>query len=178
MIPHNGVGAAAPDPPGRHWYVARLKWRAERRAASILAGKGVGVFLPELRRGPRRGRRPQAELLFPGYVFVHLDIGAEEVLIARSSPGVQYLLGYRGIPSAVPEELVEAIRTRAEQEGLARGPVGFREGERVRITAPQWREVEAIFDRSLSAARRVRVFIELLGRRVPVEVEASQLRRA
>lgn len=167
-----------PDPAERRWYVARLKWRTEQRTASILSAKQIRVFLPQIRRPPRPVGRPASQLLFPGYAFLWVDLRSEEGLIARSSPGVQYLLGHQGAPAVVPDDLVEAIRRRAELEDSQRGPAGFRAGESVRVLAPHLRDVEAIFDRSLNAAGRVRVFIEILGRRVPVEVSAWQLARA
>jgi transcription antitermination factor NusG len=114
------------------------------------------------------------EPLFRGYAFVHLDLGSEEPLIARCSPGVQYLLG-RSEPTPVPRSLVDAIRVRTEHENRERGEIGFRSGDRVRVMSKALRDVEAIFDRALSASGRTRVFIRLLGRLVPMDVNIELL---
>jgi len=169
------VAPERPIRPGaRRWYVARLKPRAEERATAILDANGIHVFLPRLRRIRGRNARLLTEPLFRGYAFVYLDPESDELLIARCSPGVLYLLG-RGEPTTVPDSLVEAIRLRTEAENFERGEVGFRPGERVQIMTEPLRHVEAIFDRALSASGRARVLIQLLGRLVPLEVNLRQL---
>jgi len=161
-------------PAARRWYVARLKPRGEARATAILDANGITTYLPRLLRIRGRNARLQTEPLFRGYAFVHLDPESEELLIARCSPGVLYLLG-RGEPTPVPDSLVETIRLRTEVENGERGEVGFRPGERVHIMTEPLRHVEAIFDRALNASGRARVLIQLLGRLVPLEVNLRQL---
>ena len=159
----------------RAWYVAQVKPHAEVRAAAVLAQRGLEAFLPLLRR---RGRHAGllGEPLFRGYLFARLDVAGEEVLVARSAPGVLYLLGERSAPLAVPDGLVAAIRARMVAENQARGAAGYREGEPVRLLAGPFRDLEAVFDRRLNAAGRARVFVELLGRLVPVETDLALLR--
>jgi len=169
------VAPSRPVRPGaRRWYVARLKPRAEERATAILAASGIHVYLPRLLRIRGRNARLKTEPLFRGYAFVYLDPESEELLIARCSPGVLYLLG-RGEPSPIPDSLVETIRLRTEAENGERGEIGFRPGERVRIMIEPLRHVEALFDRALNPSGRARVFIQLLGRLVPLEVNLRQL---
>jgi transcription antitermination factor NusG len=153
--------------------VAHLKPRAETRVAAILRNRGIQTFVPLIR--VRRGRsRFLTEPLFRGYAFLQLDLGSEEPLIARCSPGVQYLLG-RSEPTPVPRSLVDAIRLRTEDENRERGEVGFRSGDRVHVMSTSLRDVEAIFDRALNVSGRTRVFIRLLGRLVPVDVNVELL---
>lgn len=160
----------------RNWYVLRARPRREAQVAAVLAGKDIEAYLPLLKRPARGGRGPRVEPLFPGYLFVRLAIETEEWLIARSTAGVLHLLGSQGSPSPVPDELVQSIRQRVELEATRRA-APYHPGERVRITAGSFRDLDAVFDRSLSASGRVRVFIRMVGRLVPLDLSAELLRR-
>jgi dTDP-glucose pyrophosphorylase len=162
-------GAAAP----RRWYVARSRPRAEWLAAAAIEARGLFTWLPEWRqRGtPKKAHR---EPLFPGYLFVRTDGRSDALLRARSAPNVVRLLGSEAGPEAVPDELVEEIRSRCEQQH--REP--FVAGQKVRIAHGPFRELDAVFDAEYSGGARARVFIQLLNRLVPVILEMNLLRRA
>jgi transcription antitermination factor NusG len=49
------------------------------------------------------------------------------------------------------------------------------QGDRVRIKSGPLRDLEAVFDQSLSQANRVRILVDVVGRMTPVELEYSQL---
>src|SRR5713101_3183050 len=70
-----------PDPPSdttlqSHWYAAHVCSRHEKQVARQLEERRVDCFLP-LYRSIRRWKDRRKELdlvLFPGYVFVHIDL--------------------------------------------------------------------------------------------------------
>jgi len=100
----------------RSWYVVKTNPRKEDGAAMLLsiASEGrVETYLPKLTgrstRGPAAGRM---QPLFPGYVFARFEAESDDSVLVKRSPGVAYVLGYGGIPIAVPEELVFAISRR------------------------------------------------------------------
>jgi transcription antitermination factor NusG len=107
-------------------------------------------------------------------VFVRTDGRVDALLRARSAPNVVRLLGGEAGPEAVPDELVEEIRSRCEQQH--REP--FVAGQKVRIAHGPFRELDAIFDAEYSGGARARVFVQLLNRLVPVILEMHLLRRA
>lgn len=159
------------------WYVMHVRRGSQPQVAAYLEGKGIEAYLPVIKRPGRARGSVTTVPLFPGYFFVRLDLQLEEWLIARSAPGVQYLLGGRGAPTPVADEILGAIRERVEAE-LSRGvAVPFRAGERVRLTEGSLRDVEAVFDRTLNASGRVRVLIRMVGREVPAEVPVDALKR-
>jgi transcription antitermination factor NusG len=141
----------------------------------------VEVFLPRVpgRKKDTDGHR-LLEPLFPGYLFGRLAVRSEAWLAARSAPGVKYFLGTRvgDGPVAVPNELVEAIRTQCSLRLQGGWHPAFKPGDRVRIAEGPFAGLEAVFDGLLSPAGRSRVFVEFLTRLVPVEVEIDLLERA
>ncbi|MHB1417762.1 MAG: transcription termination/antitermination protein NusG, partial [Chloroflexota bacterium] len=161
------------------WYVVKTQPRREEQAEVVLGIRSVEVFLPRLpsRKKDRQGRHLN-EPLFPGYLFARLAVPSPEWLAARSAPGVSYFLGMRslGEPVPVPDSLVEEVRARAEDR-LRRGwQPDFAHGDKVMITAGPLAGLEAAFDGLLSPKGRSRIFVEILSRLVPVEVEADLLR--
>jgi transcriptional antiterminator RfaH len=59
-----------------HWYAAHVCSRHEKQVARQLEERRVSCFLPVYRSVRRwKDRRKELDLvLFPGYVFVHLDL--------------------------------------------------------------------------------------------------------
>jgi len=165
-----------PDKEG--WYVARTHAREEGQVEAILSQRGVAVYLPRVagRKKNRLGQRV-LEPLFPNYLFARLAVPSQAWLAARSAPGVKYFLGTAGVPAAVPDALIEEIRARVEVQRRRGWQPGLNAGDRVVITAGPFAGLEAVFDGLLSPAGRSRVFIKMLTRLVPVEVEADLLRR-
>jgi transcriptional antiterminator RfaH len=158
------------------WYVLRAKPRRESFAEGLLARAGIEVFVPRVRTH-HRARLVGEELLFPGYFFARLDASLGHVHMASYTPGVLNVVGFGGQAAPVPDALVEAIGER-----LARGgdPLGadFSCGDRVVITRGPLKDVQAIFDRRLSAVGRVQILVQALERVCRAEVGLDQLRRA
>ncbi|HUG36565.1 MAG TPA: transcription termination/antitermination NusG family protein, partial [Candidatus Limnocylindrales bacterium] len=174
------------SPRMKAWYVLRTHPRAEEQVSRVLDAKGLPVFLPRLKSRPVRRATGQArwstEPFFPGYLFSQLDVQAEDWLIARSAPGVQYVLGQHvgghRVPTPVPDDLIGQLDARVERENEIRWDQSFRSGERVRILAGPFRSLEAVFDKRLSPSGRVQVFLHSLSRLVPLELNVNDLQRA
>jgi transcription antitermination factor NusG len=145
----------------------------------MLEQRDVEVYLPTLASRRRASGHPTpAEPLFPGYLFVHLDVNTADWLGVRTSPGVAYFLGCGESPSAIPEDLIAAIRLRADPLGTERYKPAFRRGDLVIIRNGPFTGLEAVFDGCLSARGRVRVFLEILERHVPVTLDVRQIAKA
>lgn len=161
------------------WYVARTKPRREATTAALLEQRGVEIYLPTLvsRRGS--GDRPAArEPLFPGYLFVRLALDSADWLGVRSAPGIGYFLGCGGTPSPIPDDLVETIRLRTEAQGSERFRSPYRRGELIVIRHGPFSGLEAVFDGCLTARGRVRVFLEMVERLVPVALDIHQIEKS
>src|SRR6266571_7147008 len=94
-----------------HWYAAYTRAQHEKRVAAELVARGVENFLPlygSVRRW--KDRRVQLELaLFPGYVFVRLAL--RDRLRVLQIPSVARLVGFNGLPTALPDTEMEILRT-------------------------------------------------------------------
>lgn len=166
------------------WYVLRTHPRAEDQVSRVLAAKGLPVFSPRLkvRKVQRTGAgRWATEPLFPGYLFAEFDVDTEDWLIARSAPGVSYVLGQYAeghrVPVPVPVSLIDHLTQRLERENALRWDSNIQRGDPVRIVAGPFRSLDAVFDRQLGPKGRVQVFIASLSRLVPIEICVDDLQR-
>lgn len=162
-----------------YWYAVKAKPRQEQLASTVLADRGIEVYLPEVPT-PRRSGQPadRFEPLFPGYLFARLGLASPEWVASRSAPAVAYFVGTNGVPSALPDGLVDAIRLRAEAWQRRGWQPPFENGDRVVINGGPFSGLDAIFDRTVSPVGRVRVLLGLISRLVPVHLDASSLRLA
>src|SRR5712664_2211871 len=98
------------------WYAAYTSANHEKRVAEQLGVRSVEHFVPlyeSVRRWKDRKVRLQLPL-FPGYVFVRLAL--HDRLRVLQVPGVARLVGFNGLPCALPDSEIEAMKT-----GLASG---------------------------------------------------------
>ncbi|MDR7470924.1 MAG: transcription termination/antitermination NusG family protein [Armatimonadota bacterium] len=165
------------------WYAVEVKRYCESRVVRHLALRAVPSFLPFIEVTRRNGGRRLSRLepLFPGYLFVHVPPLRSDPRvwhIVRWSPGVRSILGSGGIPVPVPEEVIGAIQERVGELGYIKPGLRFSPGARVRILNGPLQGLEAIFDRPMSRAGRVRILLELLGQQRAVEVDALDLELA
>jgi transcription antitermination factor NusG len=156
------------------WYAARTRAQHEKSVADQLARRSVEHFLP-LYESERRwtDRRVRLQLpLFPGYVLVRLAL--RDRLQVLQVPGVASLVAFRGIPAALPQEEIDALR-RSLTSGLGAEPHPYlAAGRRVRIKTGPLAGMEGILVRRKNQQRFV-VSLDLILRSVAVEVDGLGL---
>ncbi len=103
----------------RCWYVVSCKPRQELQAQENLRRQGFEVYLPRLKVRQRRRDRwvESVQVLFPRYLFVHVDRAAQSTASIRSTRGAVGLVRFGGEPATVPNRVIAAIIDR-EQAGF------------------------------------------------------------
>lgn len=164
-------------PPDYHearWYAAYTYANHEKRVREELQQRSIEAFLPvyeTIRQWKDRRMRLQRPL-FPGYVFVRLALANR--LHALQVPSVVHLVGFHGLPSALPDEEIEALKN-----GLALGiraePHPFLTvGRRVRIKSSPLEGRQGILVRRTGKLRVV-ISIELIHRAMSVHVDSADV---
>src|SRR5690349_9939752 len=158
-----------------HWYAAYTCANHEKRVSAELGMREVEHFLPlysSLRRW--KDRRVQLELpLFPGYVFVRLAL--RDRLRVVQIPSVARLVGFNGLPTALPDNEMEIMRSGLSQSLRAEPHPFLTVGRHVRIIRGPFAGLEGVLKRKKSGMRVV-VSLELIQRSVAVDVDATDLR--
>jgi transcription antitermination factor NusG len=157
-----------------HWYAVYTCANHEKRVAQQLAEREVEHFLP-LYTSVRRwkDRRVQLELpLFPSYVFVRLALHDRFRIV--QIPSVVRLVGFGGLPTALPDTEMEILRSGLSQHLRAAPHPFLNVGRRVRITGGPFAGLEGILKRKKSNLRVV-VSLNLIQRSVAVDVDAADV---
>ena len=115
------------------WAAAQLQPQRDQLALHCLKLFGFEIYAPRLRdqRTIRGCKVIKTPLLFPGYVFVLIELQWSQ---ARWSPGVVRLVMDGITPAVVPDTVVTSLKAR-EVNGLIElpPPPRFRRGDRVRV---------------------------------------------
>lgn len=157
------------------WYAVQVKPRAEKAVAKVLRLKGYSEFLPLYSTSHAWSDRLKTVHLplFPGYVFLQLEI--QRRLPVLKTPGVLSFVSLGSEPTPIDNAEVESIRSLVGA-GLPVGPWPYlREGQRVEVQHGALKGLRGILLKVKSEYRLV-LSIELLQRSVAVEVDREAVR--
>jgi transcriptional antiterminator RfaH len=162
-----------------NWYLIHTKPRQERCALENLQWQGYECYFPTMpAQKLRQGKLGVVDQpLFPRYLFICLGQGpsAQSWAPIRSTKGVSRLVTFGTSPAKVDDALIEILRN---QEALVQaGPEPlFKPGERIRITASPFTDIEGIYQMT-NADQRVMVLIELMSKPVKLCLAPSVLQK-
>jgi transcriptional antiterminator RfaH len=153
---------------GARWYVVKTKARAEKVASVNLQRQGYRVFLPEISKERyQRGQwQPLDEPLFPGYLFVQLEVGVQNFAPIRSTTGVINLVRFSTMPEPMPENAIETLM-QSQQDGKLEPGRLFQPGGKVQILSGAFAGWEGILQAE-TADERVLVLLNILGKTRPL----------
>ncbi len=155
----------------RRWYVAQTLVRSEEKARINLERQGFNPYLPRFLRERRHARRCDLVKtpLFPGYIFVRLDLDTAPWRSINGTMGVSHLICNGERPAAMPDGVVEEIAAREGDNGLIRlEPRTFQKGEALRIVSGALTDCFGLFEK-MADRDRVVLLLDLLGRKVRIQ---------
>jgi transcriptional antiterminator RfaH len=159
------------------WYALYTKPKSERKVQASLDADGIETYFPVL-PVPHRAGRPDERAFFPCYLFAHLDLAFVGISRLNWRPGMRSIVTFDAEPARVDERIVFGIRSRlSENRVLDAAGHTLLTGDRVVITDGPLANLDAVFDKRLSPAGRVRVLIQLMQRWTAVEMEASSVKK-
>jgi len=121
--------------------------------------------------------RPNVTLMqpmFPGYIFAALS--AANYVKALSCRGAIEVLGTHKGPSVVPTEQIDAIKRLVAEDAVGEPYPHLARGVAVRVSRGPLSGICGVLD-SRSSGYVFYVNVELLGRTLPVKIDADSLER-
>jgi transcriptional antiterminator RfaH len=160
--------------PSSRWYVAQTHLHAEGKALQHLRRQGFDVYMPRYLKQRRHARRIDtvAAPLFPRYLFVSIDLTAQRWHSIDSTIGIAKLIRNGELPVAVPDAIVEGLRSREGADGfvrLERQP-RFAPGDKIRVSHGAFCDCLGLYE-TISGTDRSAILLDLLGRKVRVVLE-------
>lgn len=160
----------------KQWYAVQTQPSSEDRAVGHLQRQGYDIYLPRYARKRRHARRIDtvASPLFPGYLFVRLDLERMAWRSVDGTRGVIRLVRRGDRPAPLPEGVVERLRDCEDESGLhtPASLMVLAPGTPLRIVGGAFDDHVGVFER-MSADSRVVLMLSLLGRTVQVSLPRS-----
>ncbi|MCK5117574.1 MAG: transcription termination/antitermination factor NusG [Candidatus Aegiribacteria sp.] len=171
------------------WYVVNSFSGYEKRVMIFLEGllnrkypDMVGeVLIPtqEITSNVRGRKTSRKKKLYPGYVFVQLDLSPEIIMDIRSMSNVS------GFPpmnqgNPVPLTDTEISRLKGQADGSDKAKVirvPYSVGQTVRVIEGPFNNFTGVVESINPERGRVRVIFTIFGRKAPVEIDFSQVRQ-
>ena len=163
-------------PRSLQWFVVNIRPNCERKAVLNLERQGFETFLPVQIKTVRHARqyRTVCRPLFPGYLFVALDLTRHQWRSVNGTHGVVTLIMNGGEPSRVPEGVVESLIEISSDKGVVRFDRDLVPGQKVKILTGPFADFIGTLER-LDDQGRVKVLLDMMGGQVPVRSRASEL---
>jgi transcription antitermination factor NusG len=158
------------------WFALWTKSRHEMVVRDQLAKKQIDAFLPTIPRWSRwKDRKKKINWpLFPGYCFARFE--SDNMLPVLKCTGVVNIVSFEGKPAPIPEYELDSVRLLIDSQ-LQFDPCPLiREGMLVEVTHGPLRGVVGRLMRKDAHRSRLVLAVDLIGRAVSVEVDASDVR--
>jgi transcription termination/antitermination protein NusG len=156
------------------WYATHVCSRHEKQVLSQLQERKISCFLPVYRSIRRwKDRRKELELvLFPGYVFVHMDL--KDRLRVLQLPSVVRFVSFNGQPAPLQDTEIEVL-SKGLASGIRAEPHPYlKVGQRVHVRSGPLAGANGILVRRKDKFRVV-LSIDLIMRSVAVEVDEADI---
>ena len=177
----------------KQWYVLRVASNKEQQVCEALSRKvnieGLTdlfgrILVPTERVTRIRGKqkRQVARKLYPGYVFVEMELGSDGRIpdnawfLIKETTGVGDFIGAEGKPTPMQPHEVDkmlAVVDRPEEEATV--DVKFKKGDRVKIREGPFENFEGDVEEVLADKGTVKVIVEVFQRPTPLELEYWQI---
>ena len=157
------------------WYALHSKPNKENFLYAQLKHRDIDVFYPRLHVEPVNPRSRKIKPLFPGYLFIHVDLEAIPHSSLAYIPGANDLVSFDYEPATIPEDIIHGIKKNLERINSRSKDQAKRlkHGDPVIIQGGPFEGYQAIFDTSLPGSERVRVLISLM-RNHQIKVQIPQ----
>ncbi|NYS26845.1 transcriptional activator RfaH [Rhodobacteraceae bacterium 2376] len=162
---------------GTTWFLAQFKPNSHNIAERNLVRQSFRTFLP-MQEETRRARGKfitQMRPLFPGYIFVALNLLHGGWRVVNSTYGIKRLVSLGKEPTPVPLDLVSQLMQRCDREGKLLPPGLLQPGDEVMLTKGPFADFVARIE-SIAPDRRVYLLMELMGAQTRVGVSAEHFR--
>ncbi len=182
----------------KNWYVLRVASNREDQVRDALEKKvkienltdliGRIIVPTERIKRVKQGQQKVAERkLYPGYVFVEMEMNADGTIPERAyylfkdTQGVGDFIGQRNKPNAMHADevakMLQDVEKAESQAGSSQVKVEFKKGDPIKIKEGPFENFEGTVDEIFPDKGVVRVIVTIFGRAPPLELEYGQLER-
>ena len=155
----------------KNWYLVKTKPRQEKTAIENLENQEYSAYCPTVTINNKH------VVLFPGYIFIHLDKKIENWSPIRSTKGVVNFVRFGLNFAQVPDTVIKFLKANQliNKEKLI-NLNKFKSGEKVQIIDGVFKNCVAIF-KSSKSEERVILLMNLLGQQQTINIKQESVIR-
>ena len=156
----------------KRWYVLNTKPKKEFHVEKIFIEAGFRIYNPKYKHEER------VKPFFTGYEFIYFDF-PDQYQLVKYTRGVKKIVGTQESPTAIPEEVLDALKAR-EVDGLiellkyGEEPVL---GDEIEVVVGPLKGLKGIFERELSDADRVLILLNYVSYQGQLVIERKKLKK-
>lgn len=157
------------------WAVASTHPHRERVALQHLERQGFTAYCPMVRKRIRHARRVEEVLrpIFPGYVFIQIDIERTQWRPILSTVGVRTLVSFGSKLGLLDEKFVQGLKARETDGVVGQNKRPFEPGQDIQVVGGPMDGVLATV-LSVEARDRIVVLMDMLRQSVRVTLSVGQ----
>ncbi len=115
--------------------------------------------------------------IFPGYVFIQMEMGDQLYYELKSISGVSKFIGSKTHPTPVTEDEILKV-LRKVGEGVRKVDVDFEEGEVIKVVSGPFRGYSGPISEISPEKGHLKALISIFGRETPVQLDFDQVEKA
>lgn len=153
----------------KKWYLLKTKSRQEKTAIKNLENQNYHVYCPWTIINNKN------VVLFPGYLFIHLDETSENWSPIRSTKGVINLVKFGLDYAQISNSIIALIKdNELKTSEKIKELDNYSSGDKVQITEGVFKNCVAIF-KSFKSDERVILLLNLMGQQQNINIEKKSL---
>lgn len=159
------------------WFLAQIKPNSYKIAKMNLKRQGFKTFLPMINETKRCNQKfvKVMQPLFPGYIFVALNIENGHWRKVNSTYGIKGLVSFNKTPTVVPQDLINQLMQRCDIKTKLQPAKFLKNGDNVTLINGPFVNFVAKVE-NIASDQRAWLLIEIMGSQTRVSVEENQLR--
>lgn len=162
------------------WYAIHTKPKQENRADSNLRAWNVETFAPKIierSSNPFTGKPIYiTKPLFSRYIFARFNAG-ELLHKVGFTRGVQNVVCFGGLPTAIDDEIITLIQSRRGEDGFIRMGEKFLPGDKVTINSRYFKDLDGVFEEEVNAHERVAILLTTINYQARVLIDKGWLKK-
>lgn len=139
-----------------NWIALTTKRDEEFRAAENLMRQGLESFLPHREVTVRHARKmlTKRKPLFPGYIFVRLDLQNDDLRVLKSTRGIRGVVcSTDATPAVLKQDVMTELLASCDAKGGLLPPDQLKRGDRVMVSSGPLHEMVATVEKLASRDR-------------------------
>lgn len=122
-------------------------------------------------------KRISERSLYPGYVFVNIDLDTALWHKIQSLPRVSRFIGEQKKPTALTKADIDLILEKARKKSAPKPKVEYEKGEMVRIVDGPFANFNGMVEEYDLEHGKLKLNVSIFGRNTPVEIQYTQVEK-